>query len=163
LTEKHVTAVVPIIKVGPAAKREYVLVEEVKDKVRIVDGGSIGSVKIIGVDGPVLVRSGVVFEGIKTQSRTAEFSTVITPQSMKEIRVRCVHASHPINAGATMQIAGVYAPAEVHSALLSSSMRNGGQHEVWNAVRRYHARASVSPHNGAVNIRAQQGRYHRAD
>jgi hypothetical protein len=32
LTQKHVTAVVPIIKVGAPSKREYVLVEEVKEK-----------------------------------------------------------------------------------------------------------------------------------
>lgn len=155
LTERHVTAVIPIIKIGAAGNRAYVLVEEVKEKIRVVDAGNIGSVKMIGFEGPVLVRSGVVIEGIKTQSRTVEFSTIITPQSVKDVRVRCVHASHPISPGASMRIAGIYAPAEVHSALLESSMRNGGQHDVWNAVRMYHARASTSPQAGTVNINAK--------
>jgi len=139
LTEKHLTVVVPIVRIGPAGKRAYVLIEEVKDKVKISDGGSIERVKVSGTDKLVLVRSGVVFEGINTQHRGVESSRVILPDSVVTIPVKCVYASSPIRPGSKMEVSEMYAPQEVHSVLLSSSLGKASQHSVWRAVSSFSA------------------------
>jgi len=144
LTDKHLTVVVPIIKIGKSGERGYVLVEEVKDKVKISDTGSINRIKVRGVDRPVFMRSGAVIEGIGTQSRAVESSKIIIPEAVVEVPVRCVHASHPIRAGGPMELSEVYAPYEVQSALLASPLGRGGQHAVWAAVSSFSTRAASS-------------------
>lgn len=157
LTEEHVAVVVPIIRLGEVGERGYVLVEEVKEKIKVIDGGSIGSIRMFGAVRPVLVRSGVVIEGIKTQSRSVEFSTIIMPGAEAQITVRCVHASHPISQGADMRVLEMCVPPEVHSALLSGSVRSGNQHAVWEAVRTYHSRTSDLIRHGTptASVRAE--------
>lgn len=137
LTEKHLTVVVPIIQMGAAGRREYVLVEEVKDRVKFLDTGAIDKIKVTGIDKPVLIRSGVVIEGVGTQSRAVETGKVIIPETVSEIVVKCVYASQPIRLGANFEVAEAYAPVELHSLFLSKA----GQHATWNAVNRYSAMA----------------------
>jgi DNA-binding HxlR family transcriptional regulator len=137
LTDKHLTVVVPIIRIGSARKREYVLVEEVKNKVKFSDTGAIDRIKVVGTNKPVLIRSGVIIEGVGTQSRAVETGKVVVPESVSEVIVKCVHASHPIRTGATFEVAEAYAPVEVHAMFLSKA----GQGATWNAVNRYGAMA----------------------
>jgi len=134
LTDKHLTVVVPVVRTGSAGRREYILIEEVKDKVKLSDSGSIGSVKVTGTDKPVLARSGVVIEGIKSQNRVIETSTIIIPETTVDIPVKCVYASHPISPGARMEVSEMYAPEEIQYGLLASARGEGGQHTVWRAV-----------------------------
>ena len=149
LTDRSVTVVVPIIRVEDSGRRGYVLIEEVKDKVRISDTGDINRVKVKGIDEAFLMRSGVVIQGIKTQSRSVESSRVILPGSEVEVKVRCVHASHPIKMGAEMKFSDVgVAPLEVQSVLLSSSAGSVGQYAVWESVRSCRDRASSVIHQG---------------
>jgi hypothetical protein len=56
-----------------------------------------------------------------------------------------------------MHVSEICAPQEVQSALLSGSMHNANQHDVWNAVGIYHARRreAVRQSSGTASIGAQ--------
>jgi DNA-binding transcriptional ArsR family regulator/predicted ester cyclase len=110
------------------------VLEEVKDKVRFVDTGRIGEVKVEGeFDKPTFIRGGTMLKG-STQERATEFSVVVTPKQAEiTIPVHCVHASKGIRPGAFFTIATSYTPPTVHSNMLAA--RN--QTVTWNAVARY--------------------------
>ena len=127
--KETLAAVVPILVEEILGMREYVLVEEVKEKVKILDTGSIGRLSVVsGVDKPVFFRSGTVLEGKGTQSRAVESSVIAEPEKPVEIPVKCVHASHPISTSAGFKVVAS-APLRVHRALYSRS-----QAKVWGSV-----------------------------
>lgn len=130
---KALAVIVPIVA-KRAEPRSYVVLEEVKDKVRIVDTGRIGEVKVEGeFDKPTFIRGGTMLKGA-TQERATEFSVVVTPGKAEvTIPVHCVHASKGIRPGAFFTIAMSYTPPTVHSNMLAA--RN--QTVTWNAVARY--------------------------
>jgi DNA-binding transcriptional ArsR family regulator/predicted ester cyclase len=130
---KALAVIVPIVA-KRAEPRSYIVLEEVKDKVRIVDTGRIGQVKVEGkFDKPTFIRGGTMLKGA-TQERATEFSIVVTPgKAEATIPVHCVHASKGIRPGAFFTIATSYTPPTVHSNIMAA--RN--QTVTWNAVARY--------------------------
>jgi len=138
LTDRQISVVVPLIRKTGTESRGYVLLEEVKDRVKIEDTGSIDSLKMSGIDKPVLARSGLVLEGIGTQNRSIAYSKVIIPQAVVEVPVHCVHASHPIRTGARMAVSEISVPTKVALASMITGLGGGGgQHSVWDAARSY--------------------------
>lgn len=140
------TVVVPVITKGKRG-RNYVLIEEVKDRMDIKDSGSISKVEIKNrTDGPVFIRSGTMLEGKGTQSRMPTASIIIMPKETPVIiDVNCIHASHHISAGSSFRVGGS-APMRVLSASMSTA-REHRQHATWGAVSTY----SCSLNSGAQN------------
>jgi DNA-binding transcriptional ArsR family regulator len=130
---KALAVIVPIVA-KRAEPRSYVVLEEVKDKVRFVDTGRIGEVKVEGeFDKPTFIRGGTMLKGI-SQERATEFSVIVTPEKAEiTIPVHCVHASKGIRPGAFFTVATSYTPPTVHSNMLAA--RNQGV--TWYAVARY--------------------------
>jgi len=137
LDEKKGGMVVPILrKTTVQGRRDYVVLEEVRDKVRIRDLGSIDKVQMRSSGGkPVFVRGGGVLSGMSTQSRGIQFGVVVVPDRVQEVPVRCVHASRGIVMGDSLTLHS-YAPSEVAKALQSK-----GQHLTWSYVSRWTRRA----------------------
>jgi len=132
---KALAVIVPIVA-KKTGVRKYVVLEEVKDKVRITDTGSIGEAKVEGdVDKPTFIRGGTMLKGA-TQERATQFSVIIAPQKSEQlVPVHCVHASKSIRPGAFFTLASAYTPPTVHSNIMAT--RN--QTYTWNAVARYSA------------------------
>lgn len=134
-SDKSLGAIMPILREADD-NREYVMVEELKDKdaIHITDSGNISRIKVKSKSKkPVFVRMGTTFEG-DTQERAADTSVIIMPDLTKEqeIPVKCVHASKGIRAGAGFRYAGT-----TPSAVDVFFVRGGGQSEVWNSVSNY--------------------------
>jgi len=128
-SDKSLTVVVPILRKN-APERNYVTIDEVKDKVQVEDTGNIHRIRIVSNDSrPVFVRSGSIFKGEGTQSRGIVESTVLYPNEIKEVEARCVHASHPIRTRAKFSYVGV-APLSVRKNLVSGV----SQPRVWASV-----------------------------
>jgi hypothetical protein len=137
-TDKSLTIIVPIVAETPGA-RNYVVLEEVKDKVKIVDTGSIDRTRIEGdVDKPTFIRGGTMLKGA-TQERATQYGIVIVPEKAEQIPVHCIHASRGIRSGALFA-AGGYAPRQVYASMLCH--RN--QSHTWQAAANYSAMARVS-------------------
>lgn len=130
---KALAVIVPIVA-KRAEPRSYVVLEEVKDKVRIVDTGRIGEVKVEGeFDKPTFIRGGTMLKG-STQERATEFSVVVTPgKAETTVPVHCVHASKGIRPGAFFTVAMSYTPPTVHSNILAAQ----NQAATWSAVAKY--------------------------
>lgn len=129
-SKKSVSIAVPILR-KDSPDRNYVTVEEIKDKVKLIDTGKIDEIRIEGdFDQAVFIRSGTMFEGVGTQTRASEKSIVIMPERKSvPVEVKCIHASHPISTGASFRIGGSTHP-RVQYALMSGR----GQGEVWASV-----------------------------
>jgi len=135
-SSRALTVVVPIVA-KRAGSREYVTLEEVTDKVKITDTGSISGAKIEGdVDKPTFIRGGTMLKGA-TQERASQYGIVVVPVRAEQIPVHCIHASRGIHAGAGFSIAGV-APAQVYAAMA----QHRSQSATWNAVADFNARAT---------------------
>lgn len=147
-SDKSLGVIVPILKIGDIGEREYVTLEEAKDKgVTFKDSGHIDKVIIESLlSVPIFIRSGTVLRSQGTQSRAVESSVIIIPEKEKvgqkekpgkkekveqEIPVRCIYASKGIRTGGIFAYGGD-APSEVRSTLLSKS----GQSSTWEAVGR---------------------------
>lgn len=146
-SDKSLGVIVPILKIGDIGEREYVTLEEAKNKgVTFKDSGHIDKVIIeSSLSKPIFIRSGTVLKSQGTQSRAVESSTIIVPKEEKnkqdvpnapeieittqEIQVRCIYASKSIRTGGKFTYGGD-APLEVRSSLLSRS----GQANTWAAV-----------------------------
>lgn len=146
-SDKSLGVIVPILKIGDIGEREYVTLEEAKDKgVTFKDSGHIDKVIIeSSLYKPIFIRSGTILKSKGTQSRAVESSTIIVPKEEKnrqdvpnvpeieittqEIQVRCIYASKGIRTGGAFTYGGD-APMEVRSSLMSRS----GQADTWAAV-----------------------------
>jgi len=138
VSSKALSFVVPIIKLKPS-KREYLVAEEVQDKIELLDSGSINEVKVKGdINKPVFFRAGGILQGLGTQSRTVQHGIVAIPTKEQTIKVMCIHASHPISTGRKFRIIRRIAPRPVMNALAYKN-----QSMVWNAVN-YYARTASS-------------------
>jgi DNA-binding HxlR family transcriptional regulator len=127
-TDKSLTIIVPIVSTKKLT-RDYVVLEEVKDKVRIVDTGGINQSSVEGnVESPTFIRGGTMLKGA-TQERATQFGLVMTPKNSEQIPVHCIHASRGIRPGAQFQIGGM-SPRRVYSTILSE--RN--QAQTWSEV-----------------------------
>jgi DNA-binding HxlR family transcriptional regulator len=130
-TDKSLTIVVPIIA-KTKASRDYVVLEEVKDQVNIIDTGGINQARIEGnVDKSTFIRGGTMLKGT-TQERAIQFGIVVVPKKSESIPVHCIHASRGIRPGASFQVSGM-SPHKVYSRMLSD--RN--QNSTWSEVHEY--------------------------
>jgi len=128
--EKSLAAVVPILRRN-AALRDYVLLQEIQDKmnVDITDTGSIGAAQIKNpTDKNVFIRNGTLLKGT-TQERAVVTGFILLPGKTEQIEVQCVHASKGIRPGAFFAAAGV-APRPVMKSLVARR----SQAETWSAV-----------------------------
>ena len=132
-SEKSLGVIVPILKIGDIEEREYITLEEAKDKgVIFKDSGHIDKVLIeSSLSMPIFIRSGTVLKSKETQPRAVESSVIIIPkkENIHEVPVRCIYASKGIHTGGKFTYGGD-APIEVRSSLLSRS----GQGSTWSAV-----------------------------
>ena len=130
-TDKALTIVVPILA-KDIKKREYITLEEAKDKVQIVDTGRIGEAKIrADTDKPVFIRGGTILKGT-TQERANPYSIVVAPQKTEELIIHCIHATKGINPGVIFTPSG-HVPRQVYSQMLMAQ----DQSATWRAVDQY--------------------------
>jgi DNA-binding HxlR family transcriptional regulator len=130
-TDRSLTIVIPIV-CNNFGKRSYVVLEEVKDRVRIVDTGGINALRLEGNVGEVtFIRGGTMLKGF-TQERATQFGFVITPSRSEIIPVHCIHASRGIRSGAELHV-GESAPMRVYSSML----RDRSQRQTWLEVEKY--------------------------
>ena len=129
--------VVPILGRPPFPDRNYVLLQEVLDKVSFEDTGGIGGVNVSNESGSnVFLRKGTMLKGMGTQSRSPVAGVVLEPiKEAIRIPVNCIHASHGISGGASFTAVGV-APHSVYQSL-------GRQSDTWENISRYSARAGA--------------------
>lgn len=129
--------VVPILGSPPFPDRNYVLLQEVLDKVSFNDTGGIEGVDVSNTSGSnVFLRKGTMLKGMGTQSRSPVAGVVLEPiKDMIRIPVNCIHASHGIRPGAAFMAMGI-TPHSVYQSL-------GRQSETWSDISDYSARASA--------------------
>ena len=138
-TDKSLGGIVPIIMDNiEKDSRDYVMFEEVKDKLNITDTGSISNAKAkSSINKPVFIRLGTTLKG-QTQERAVESSIIIMPNMEEDITVRCVHASRGISGGAKFSYAGS-TPLFVEKAFLGKL----GQSETWNRIHSFNKAQDV--------------------
>lgn len=127
--------VIPILGRPPFLDRNYVLLQEVLDKVEFKDTGGIGGVDVANKSGSnVFLRKGTMLKGVGTQSRSPVAGVVLEPlEEMIKVPVDCIHQSHGIRAGASFMATGV-TPHTVYAGL-------GQQSRTWASISDYSARA----------------------
>lgn len=129
LTEESLSAAIPIIMKG-APDREYVLIQEVRDKVELTDTGNINRSTATNKSGKtVFVRKGTLLKG-NTQNRGVVIGTVLFPNEVKDLNIQCVHRTSGIVTGASFAAMPTIAPRGVEQAFINYS----GQGETWSAV-----------------------------
>ena len=123
--------VLPLLGEPPFPERDYVLLQEVADRVEFRDSGSIYGVEASNRSGRnVFVRRGTLLTGKGTQSRSPVSGVVLLPgKEFVTIPVNCVHQSHYISTGADFKAEGV-APHSVYQAL-------GKQSATWESIAGY--------------------------
>lgn len=126
--------VVPILGRPPFLDRNYVLLQEVMDKVTITDSGDINLVGVLNKSGgPVYIRKGIMLKGQGSQDRSPVSSYIVEPKVPVNIRVNCIHSSHRIEGGASFIAMGV-TPHSIYRSL-------GQQTAIWADISDYSARA----------------------
>ena len=129
LTKESLSAAIPLIMKG-APGREYVLIQEVRDKVKLTDTGNINRSTATNKSGKtVFVRKGTLLKG-NTQNRGVVIGTVLFPNDIKDVNIQCVHRTSGIVAGASFATMSTIAPRLVEQAFLNYS----GQIATWSAV-----------------------------
>jgi len=148
-SDNSMGAVVPILR-DTEEEKDYYTLPEVKDRVELEDTGVINKVKINskGVDKPIVVLAGEVFEGQGTQSRGVVHSIVVMPSEIKPIETRCVHATHGIRTSAKFTPVGL-APVSVTCKLMA-----GDQRAVWNSVSCYSSYSGMTSPDVYISARA---------
>ena len=133
-TERSLTIIVPIVAQAPQ-RRDYVVLEEVKDNANIRDTGGINRARVEGFGSqPTFIRGGTMLKG-PTQARATQFGIVVFPQRSTTVPVHCIHASRRIHPGTQFHASG-FAPPEVYATILFE--RN--QQRTWSEVKRYSTR-----------------------
>jgi len=130
-------------------ERNYVLLSEAQDQVKITDTGSISKLDVENSSGKnVLVRTGEVLKGSSTQPRTFQRSAVIAPNKKETVEVKCIQASHPITPSSSFKATTWDVPKELNEVLLSQDYSHHRQSMVWQCIGSisltYHALASSS-------------------
>ncbi len=154
-SDKTLGVIVPILKIGDIEEREYITIEEAKDKgIKFKDSGRIDKVIIeSSLSSPIFIRSGTVLKSEGTQTRAVESSIIIVPNDEKIrekveqiIPVKCIYRSKGIRSGETFTYGGDV-PIDVRSSLLSRS----SQAKTWDAVGNATHRFMSSRFRGSSN------------
>jgi len=144
--EKSLAAVVPILR-RSAAARDYILLQEIQDKmnVNIKDTGSIGAAQIKNpTDKNVFIRNGTLLKGT-TQERAVVTGIILLPGKTEQIEVQCVHASRGIHPGAFFAAAGI-APRPVMTSLVARRSQSETWRNVNVATMNFRSMAAPSAH-----------------
>ena len=136
--------VLPILGSPPFPDRDYVLLQEVMDKVTITDSGSISKVSVTNLTGgPVYIRKGTVLKGQSTQSRSPISGYVAEPSKVPiPIPVNCIHSSHGIRGGAAFNPKGL-TPHSIFMAL-------GDQGRTWRNASAWSDRTRAGGSGSAI-------------
>ncbi len=154
LTSESLSAAVPILR-RFGRDREYLVIQEIpKDKITVSDSGRINKVNVAfkGVKKPVFVRTGTIFKGQGTQSRTSGMGVVLEPRKENVVDVFCVHATHGISLRSGFSISKhKVVPRKVEDTLISPLK---SQRMVWNAttVKGFRARTTRCPQCGSSGL-----------
>lgn len=140
-SKDNVGVVVPILRKN-AEKRDYTTYPEVDKKVDFEDKGAISPITAIPnvKDLPVFIRAGTLLEGISGQDRAVIHSMIF--DSVKDIEVRCVHASRPTRKGGKFKYQG-YTPRKVQQNL------HKGQNKTWGGVRAFYSASLRQPYGSS--------------
>lgn len=131
--ELATAAVLPILR-DVAGARQYVTFGET-EQVHVSDSGVIEKVTLENTsDDHVFLRSGTIFQGKGTQSRTNTRSAVLHPHSKVSIDARCIHQTHAIRMGSKFSFGG-FTPYEVERHVYDSGFRPSDQGTYWRSVR----------------------------
>jgi hypothetical protein len=132
--DKALAVVLPILRDGEI-DRGYVTYPEATKHVLVTDSGSIHKVNLKNNhDQPVFVRSGSVFAGMDTQSRTITRSAVLFPGKEVSLDARCVHQSHSIRSGAPFAYHGTIS-LDVEKSVYGSGFTPRDQSVYWQNVQ----------------------------
>lgn len=146
-TDDSPSVAIPILR-KTIKKRNYKMLQEVKDKLNIKDSGRINKIEVSSkIDEPVFVRGGTMFKGQGTQSRSSNFGIVILPNKQSvPIEASCIQASAGIVGGGTFYFGyETVVPHNTYKCMLSSSTTgHSAQSEVWNSVARVAEGANLS-------------------
>jgi hypothetical protein len=149
-SEKSLTLVVPIVA-KKKMTRAYVALEEVQDKVKLVDTGGIHGVHVESdVDRPTFIRGGTMLKGA-TQERAIQFGFLVMPGRSETVLVHCIHASRGIHGGAVFKSSG-HVPSSVYSSMLSQRRQSA----TWSEVNDFASRISFdSPRTVQDSVRRE--------
>jgi len=144
-TKHSLAAVVPIVRVDHIQARDYRLLSERKDEIKIKDTGDIEVVSIFNTgEYPILIKAGEILVG-STQSRTVTISQVVMAGERADVSCACVYSSKGIREGQGMT-PDVYSPVEVRRTVYAGHYRNTGklsseyrrgQSHVWGSINYY--------------------------
>lgn len=130
--DKGLAVVLPLLRDGEIG-RDYLTYSET-DGVIATDSGLINKVNLKNTtDQKVFVRSGTVFAGKGTQSRTITRSTVLYPGKEVALDARCVHASHGIHQGNKFENYGTIS-IDVERSVYGAGFTPRDQGVYWSAV-----------------------------
>lgn len=130
--DKALAVVLPILRDGEIG-RDYLTYSET-DGVIATDSGMINKVNLKNnTDKKVFVRSGTVFAGKGTQSRTITRSAILFPGKEIGLDARCVHASHGIRTGSGFENYGTIS-LDVERSVYGAGFTPQSQQNYWNAV-----------------------------
>jgi len=143
-TEFSLAAVIPLVRVTEEV-RNYKLLSEAKDMVKIRDTGTISKVELFNKDEyPVLAKAGEVVSGA-TQARTLAVSQVLMPQEKLVVDCACVHSTMGIRGGQKMAPTA-YSPSQVRKAVYKGHLSGEpfNQSAVWASVNEFSKTAALS-------------------
>jgi len=130
--DKALAVILPILRDGEIG-RDYLTYPET-DGVTAIDSGMINKVNLKNnTDQKVFVRSGTVFAGKGTQSRTITRSAILFPGKEVALDARCVHASHGIRGGANFGYHGTIS-LDVERGVYGAGYTPLDQTTYWNMV-----------------------------
>lgn len=135
-SDQALTCVVPVLKTSEDKEREYITITEAQN-IEVTDSGNINEAKVKNnEDKPVFVRLGEILAG-ETQERAVTSSRIIFPGQEVVIPIACIHASKPIQGGATLTFSGV-APGKEYSYIYNTHYHgHANQHDSWNLDTSY--------------------------
>ena len=141
IDDKALAVVLPILRDGEIG-RDYLTYSET-DGVIATDSGIINKVNLKNnTDKKVFVRSGTVFAGKGTQSRTITRSAILFPGKEVGLDARCVHASHGIHTGSTFGNHGTIS-LDIERSVYSAGFAPKDQSTYWSAVNLSNAAKSM--------------------
>ena len=137
-TGKSLTLVFPIIT-KKTTPRSYITLEEVKDKVEIIDTGDINKLQVkSNSNKPIFIRGGTMLKGA-TQERATQYGIIVTPKRKMFVKVHCIHATKGIVSGAKFHPHG-HMPHGIYSVMLIGK----SQTLTWRAINHFAQKLQAS-------------------
>lgn len=124
--------VLPILQKTPSHDRNYVLLQEVRDRVEFTDTGIVEKIKARNRSGfNVFIRKGTILSGKDHQDRSPVAGIVLEPiDEIITIPVNCIRATVPVSHDAAFFVEESVVPHTVYADL-------GDQSRTWNRIREH--------------------------